>query len=95
MADTLLLDYGAIGEAATKLQTEGSNISDCIQKMGTVISELPDIWKADTCNSYVNQYLELEPKMNDMVDLINEMVAQMNQICTNFQDTDSGMAGQI
>lgn len=95
MADTLLLDYGAISEAATKLQTEGGNISDCIQKMGTVVDELPDIWKADTCDSYVNQYHELEPKMNDMVELINDMVAQMNQICSNFQDTDSGMAGQI
>lgn len=95
MADTLLLDYGAIGEAATKLETEGGNISDCIQKMGTVVGELPEIWKAETCNSYVNQYLELEPKMKDMVELITEMVAQMNQICSNFQETDTGMAGQI
>lgn len=95
MADTLLLDYGAIGEAATKLNTEGDNINDCINNMSAVINELPDIWKADTCNSYVNQYHDLEPKMNQMVELITEMVAQMNQICSNFQETDSGMAGQI
>lgn len=95
MADTLLLDYGAIGDAATKLDTEGGNISDCIEKMRAVVDELPEIWKAETCTSYVNQYLELEPKMKDMVNLIADMVAQMNQICTNFQDTDVGMAGQI
>ena len=95
MAETLMLDYEAIGDAAVKLQTEGDNISDCINNMGTVVGGLPDIWRAETCNSYVNQYLELEPKMKEMVDLITDMVTQMNQICSNFQETDSGMAGQI
>ena len=93
MAETLMLDYDAISEAAARLQTEGDNINDCIDNMRAVIYELPEIWEADTCDSYVNQYLELEPKMKEMVDLIADMVTKMNQICSNSHNTDSGMAG--
>ena len=93
MAETLMLDYDAISEAAARLQTEGDNINDCIDNMRAVIYELPEIWEADTCDGYVNQYLELEPKMKEMVDLITDMVTKMNQICSNSHNTDSGMAG--
>lgn len=95
MAETLKLDYDTMMEAATRLQAEGDNIKDCIDNMRAVIYELPEIWEADTCDSYVSQYLELEPKMKEMADLVTDMAKQLNQICGNFQDTDSCMAGQI
>lgn len=95
MMETSVLDHCAIREAAVRLQTEGDNINDCIDKMRAVIYVLPEIWEADTCDSYVDQYLELEPKINEMADLIADMAAQMNRISTNFSDRKSGMAGQI
>ena len=95
MTQTLTLDYDALKEAAIRLQTEGDNINDCIDKMRAVIYVLPEIWVADTCDSYVDQYLELEPKVQEMVDMITDMVAEVNRICNNLRETDSGMARQI
>lgn len=95
MAETLMPDYDAISDAATRLQTEGDNINNCIDNMRAVIYELPEIWESDTCDSYVSQYLELEPKMKEMVDLITDMAKEMNQICSSFRETDFGKAEQI
>ena len=95
MADTLMLNYEAIAQEATKLQTEGTNMNDCITKITNVVNGLPDIWQADTGRRYVDQYNELRPSLEDAVQLIDDMVAQMNQIAANFQDTDAGMAGQM
>ena len=94
MAETLTLDHCAIREAAVRLQTEGDNINDCIDKMRAVIYQLPEIWETDICDSYVDQYLELEPKMKEMADLITDMVTQMYQMSGSFREIrnmDSGM----
>ena len=95
MGTTLMLDYEALGNEATKLQTEGENMSDSITKISNIVNALPDIWQADTGRKYVEQYGELEPSLKEAVQLIEDMVAQMNQIAANFQQTDSGMAGQM
>ena len=95
MADTLMLNYEAIAQEATKLQTEGTNMNDSIIKITNIVNGLPDIWQADTGRRYVDQYNELRPSLEDAVQLIDDMVAQMNQIAANFQDTDAGMAGQM
>lgn len=95
MAESLTLDHCAIREAAVRLQTESDNITGCIERIRAVIYQLPEIWDEDICDSYVDQYLELEPKMKEMVNLITDMVSQMNQVSVSPQDTDSNIAGQI
>lgn len=91
----LMIDYEALATEATKLQSEGDAMSDCIDKISTIVNALPDIWQAETGTKYVEQYNELEPSLKETVQLITDMVTQMNQISTNFQDTDTGMAGQM
>lgn len=59
------------------------------------LSIAPEIWQAETGTKYVEQYFDLEPGLKETVELISDMVTQMNQISTNFQDTDTGMAGQM
>lgn len=95
MAGTLTFDCCAIREAAVRLQAEGDNINDCIDRMRAVIYVLPEIWETDTCDSYVDKYLELEPKMKEMADLITDMAVQLNQISAGFLDRNADMAGSI
>lgn len=89
MTETLTLDHCAVREAAVRLQTEGDNINDCIDRMRAVIYLLPEIWAEDICDSCVDQYLKLEPKMQEMADLIIDMAVQMNQISVSFRGADS------
>ena len=92
---TLMIDYEALSAEATNLQTEGDKMSDCITAIGNIVNGLPDIWQASTGNKYVEQYYELEPQLKSAVQIIDDLVAQMNQISANFQDTDESMAGQM
>lgn len=80
MAETLAPDCCIIREAAVRLQTESDHMKDCIDRIRAVIYQLPEIWETDTCDSYVSQYLELEPKMEEMANLITDMATQLNRI---------------
>lgn len=63
--------------------------------MSTVVEGLPDIWEAETCNRYVEQFGDAKPTLTDVRQLIEDMSAQMQKISDNFAAADSDMAGQM
>lgn len=91
----LKLDYEALGEAAKTLSEQGATFEDCISKMSTVVDGLPDIWEAETCNRYVEQFGETKPILTEVRQLIEDLSVQMQKISDNFADADSSMAGQM
>lgn len=95
MADILSIDYEEMSNAANRLTTEWDTMTGCIDRITSVVDSLPDFWKADTATRYMEQYEELKPGLNDAIQLISDMAEQMTQISSNFQETDSGMAGQM
>lgn len=95
MADMLSIDYGQMSDAAKRLTAEWDTMTSCIDSVTGVVDSLPDFWKADTATKYMEQYEELKPSLNDAIQLISDMAEQMTQISNNFQETDSGMAGQM
>lgn len=95
MAERLSIDYEEMSNAANKLNTEWDTMTACIDKITSVVDSLPDFWQADTATRYMEQFDELKPGLNEAVQLIADMAEQMTQISSNFQETDSGMAGQM
>lgn len=95
MAESLNINYGQMAEAATKLNTEYDYMTTSIQNITNVVNSIPDFWQADTADKYIAQYEELQPSMTELVQLISDMAEQMTKISSNFQDADSGMAGQM
>lgn len=91
----LRLDYEALGEASKTLSEQGNIFQECIDKMSTVVEGLPDIWEAETCNRYVEQFGDAKPTLTDVRQLIEDMSAQMQKISDNFAAADSDMAGQM
>lgn len=95
MAESLNINYGMMAEAATKLNAEYDYMTTSIQNITDVVNSIPDFWQADTADKYIAQYEELQPSMTALVQLISDMAEQMTKISNNFQDADSGMAGQM
>lgn len=95
MANGIKMDYEEMADSSKKLLAEGEAMSDCINKITEVVEHLPDIWTAETADRYVEQYSSLKPSLEDAMQLIYDMAKQMDQIVSNFQETDSGMAGQM
>ncbi|MGN1196439.1 MAG: WXG100 family type VII secretion target [Acetatifactor sp.] len=91
----LRLDYDALAEASKKLREQGEFFADCIETMSTVVDGLPDIWEAETCDKYVEQYGEAKPTLDAVRELIEAMAEQMQKISDNFAAADSEMAGQM
>ena len=91
----LKLDYEALAVEAGKLRTEGETFETCISKMSTVVSGLPDIWEAETCEQYVTQYETAKKTLDDVRELIEAMAAQMEKISENFAKADTDMKNQM
>lgn len=91
----LRLNYDELEAASGKLKTEGDTFEACISEMTRVVEGLPDIWEADTCNKYVEQYTESKKTLDDVRELIQEMAEQMDKIAKNFREADTSMAGQM
>ena len=95
MAESLDINYGLRADAAKKLDEEYGYMTTSIQNITGVIDSIPDFWKADTANKYIEQYDALKPSLLDAAQLIDDMSRQMTKISSNFQEADSGMAGQM
>lgn len=91
----LRLDYEALGDASKTLSEQGDVFQDCIDKMASVVSGLPDIWEAETCDRYVEQFDDSKPTLDNVRQLIADMSEQMKKISDNFAAADSDMAGQM
>lgn len=91
----LRVDYEALASSSATLVEQGELFGDCIETMSKVIRELPDVWEAETCDRYVEQYFEAEPKLKDVKQMIEDMAAQMRQISQNFEKADQDMRSQM
>jgi len=93
--EMLRLDYEALATSSKTLSQQGDIFEDCINTMSQVVSELPDIWEAETCDRYVEQFDEAKPTLERVRQLIEDMSAQMQKISDNFAQADADMAGQM
>ena len=91
----LRLDYEALERASGQLKNEGNTFQDCIDTMTQVVQGLPDIWEADTCDKYVEQYNDAKKTLDDVRELIQEMAEQMDKIAANFREADQSMSKQM
>lgn len=95
MSTTLRVDYEALEQASKTLSEQGQIFEDCIDTMTTVVNGLPDVWEAETCDRYVEQYNDAKGTLNEVRQLIEDMSEQMCTISTNFRETDLDMKGQM
>lgn len=91
----LRLDYEALADASRTLIEQGDIFEDCISTMTNTVNGMPDIWEAETCDRYVEQYNDAKVTLNDVRNLIQEMAEQMQKISDNFREADADMAGQM
>ena len=70
-------------------------LSEIALTLTSVIRDLPDAWEAETCDRFVEQYFDAEPKLKDVKQMIEDMAMQMRQISENFEKADQDMKSQM
>jgi len=63
--------------------------------MTEIVNSLPDVWRGETSEKYIDQFADLTPGFEATRDLVEDIADQMDSIVSTVQDTDSGMAGQV
>lgn len=91
----LRVDYDQIEVSANNLINQKVSFDECVSNMENIINALPDIWEADTCAKYIEQFEDNKQALRDVSDLIQDMSDQMKKISENFKNTDTDMAGQM
>ena len=91
----LRVDYEGLASSSSTLLQQSEAFGDCIDIMTSVIRDLPDAWEAETCDRFVEQYFDAEPKLKDVKQMIEDMAMQMRQISENFEKADQDMKSQM
>ncbi len=89
------VDYEAMAAGFKTFVGQGDIFEQCIDTMKQVIEGLPDVWEADTSDKYVQQFMEAEPGLREVRQMIEDMANQMQKISDNFAQADADMAGQM
>lgn len=95
MASAIMINHEEMETAATNLTDQWENMTDSIKNITNIINDIPSFWQAETADSYVSQYEDIKPNLDAAAQFIFDIAEQMKQISANFQETDSGMAGQM
>ena len=91
----LKISYEELETSAKSLIEQKSDFDTCVESMQKIVDGLPDIWEAETCTRYVEQFAENKKALTDVSELIQDMAEQMRKIASNFKDADTDMAGQM
>ena len=73
----LRVDYEALAAGSKTLLDQGDTFEQCIDTMKQVIEGLPDVWEADTSDRYVQQFMEAEPGLREVRQMIEDMANQI------------------
>ncbi len=95
MAQKLVVDHVRMADEAANLKVEWDAMTACIANITKIVNAIPEFWEADTADRYMEQYEELKPGLEEAAQLVSDMADQMLKVSSNFDDADTGMAGQM
>jgi len=91
----LRIDFDGIATSKSEIDTQKANFEDLYGSMKTTVNNLPEYWEGETAQSYVQQFEDLAPSFNAIIELMEALSTQLNNISQNFSSADSTMAGQV
>ena len=91
----LRVDYEALAAGSKTLLDQGDIFEQCIDTMKQVIEGLPDVWEADTSDKYVQQFMEAEPGLREVRQMIEDVAYQMQKISDIFAQAHAVEAGRM
>lgn len=91
----LRIDFEGIASSKAEIDGQKADFESLYSSMKTTVNNLPEYWEGETAQSYVQQFEDLAPSFNAIIELMEGLSTQLNNISQNFSSADSGMAGQI
>lgn len=81
---------------SSKKYTEGSQeISQILKNLSDEQELIRENWKGSAFTSFDNQFIELQPKITEFAELLQQINVQLNSVADIVQETDEKIAAQI
>ena len=98
MSERLRVDYVEVERLIGDMKGYETEIESTYSEMSTTVESLVNngYMEADSANAYVNEFKQLlGPDIQKLSELINQFYTQLSQICENFSEADSKIAGML
>lgn len=98
MSSRLKVDYVAVEGLIVDMKGYEKQITSVFDNMKTTVNALVKngYMEAESATAYVNEFTSmLGPDIQKLSTLIKEFYTQLSQICQNFADADSKIAGML
>ena len=81
--------------ASQKFQSAAEQVNTIIAELRAVNQNNLTGWVGMSKERFLTQFEEMQPYLNNFVELITGASMQLNKIAAGFGDADQGMAGQL
>ena len=89
MTGTLKVTPQKLRSTATSFQTTGNQVKTLTTEMTTLVTGLTgNVWSGDAASAYVKRFKGLQNDINRMVKMINEHVADLQTMATEYEKTE-------
>lgn len=98
MSGRLRVDYVAVENLIGNMKEYETEIEGVYSDMTTAVESLVNngYMEAESATAYVSEFKQiLGPDIEKLSELINQFYTQLSQVCQNFADADSKIAGML
>ena len=91
------VQYGEIrSEVIGKLETFKGDMEELLGKLDETVETLPNVMEGDALNAYLVEYEKIVQSVYTKLNVnLGEFVAQLESVCTEFENLDSDMNAQL
>lgn len=92
---SLKFDSGRARSTATNISRQGESAQAALTKVENEIAGMREWWAGESLQAFDDQFQELKPSLNKMVDLVQKLSKQLNSIAEEKDRFENSMAQQI
>ncbi len=95
MSGQIKLTPEELRTSALKYSEGSSQVGDVLSSLQAEQQVISDNWAGDSFQSFEEQFQELQPKITEFIELLQDINEQLTKVADIIQETDADIAAQI
>ncbi|MBC1560144.1 WXG100 family type VII secretion target [Listeria booriae] len=89
------IDTEELASISTNLKTHAESYDDLVKAMKSEVDKIPTAWDGQAAEAYVEQFEELKPSFNNVLELIETISIQLKQVIEANENLDKETSGKL
>ncbi len=93
--NNISMEFEELHETAGGFRNESEEVASVLGRADGLMDRLRSGWEGKSAEAFSEQYEELKPAINKLVELFNDIGTQLDSVADAVQEHDQSLAGSI